>query len=293
MSAFEPAVIVRLHNGLGNQLFQYAAARALGRRLGVPTRADISGFAKVRDRQSHEARHELPGLGLEMESATAEELRGARAPAWWQAKLGKRAAIPALVQNNGDVPRAAWRAVSAPVYLDGYWQGEEFFAEAREELAESLGRVRPRAASAGWLEAVQAPGVVAVTVRRGDYVTSQRVRQTLGLLTCDYYQRALAELSTRTEVRAAVVFSDDPDWCERELDLGVPYSVCRLDDSLEQFKVAAQAGMLVIGNSTYAWWAAWIASQRGARVVMPARWFVNDRYAAWGAALRVSSWSIA
>jgi len=37
-------VITRLNGGLGNQLFQYAAGRALAQRLGTPHNVDISEF---------------------------------------------------------------------------------------------------------------------------------------------------------------------------------------------------------------------------------------------------------
>ena len=43
-------VIVRLMGGLGNQMFQYAAARRVALTNNVPLKLDISWFARSRDR---------------------------------------------------------------------------------------------------------------------------------------------------------------------------------------------------------------------------------------------------
>ena len=43
-------IVVRLVGGLGNQMFQYATARAVALRNGVPLRLDTSWFAGVCDR---------------------------------------------------------------------------------------------------------------------------------------------------------------------------------------------------------------------------------------------------
>ena len=63
------AVFVRLIGGLGNQMFQYSAGRALSVRLGVPLKLDINAFDRYRLRK-----FELGVFGLEQYVATKEEL---------------------------------------------------------------------------------------------------------------------------------------------------------------------------------------------------------------------------
>ena len=50
-AAGEPGVTVRIAGGLGNQMFQYAAARALAVRLGVPLTLDLRFFDRGRHRR--------------------------------------------------------------------------------------------------------------------------------------------------------------------------------------------------------------------------------------------------
>src|SRR5208282_5069216 len=66
-----PSVITRLNGGLGNQMFQYAAGRALAERLGVPLKMDLSEFETYLLR-----RFELDQFTINAGIATSEELAG-------------------------------------------------------------------------------------------------------------------------------------------------------------------------------------------------------------------------
>src|SRR2546426_1743424 len=62
-------VIVRLMGGLGNQMFQYAAARRIALVHNVPLKLDISWFARRRDRA-----YALHALNIKEALATPDEL---------------------------------------------------------------------------------------------------------------------------------------------------------------------------------------------------------------------------
>src|SRR3989454_2415317 len=61
-------VIVRLKGGLGNQMFQYAAARRMALAHNVPLKLDISWFALWPDRA-----YALHALGIQEAFATRSE----------------------------------------------------------------------------------------------------------------------------------------------------------------------------------------------------------------------------
>lgn len=123
------------------------------------------------------------------------------------------------------------------------------------------------------------PGpVCAVHVRRGDYATNPA--GTLTSLKLDYYLRALDTLQPGT----VAVFSDEPDWCEEHLPF-VPdvvyHGVTRPKEQEPGYATApvldwidiylmARCDQHVISNSTYAWWAAWLADDRETR--FPSAW---------------------
>ena len=62
-------VIVRLLGGLGNQMFQYAAARRLALAHNVPLKLDVSWFSHAPDRA-----YALHALNIQEAFATAEEV---------------------------------------------------------------------------------------------------------------------------------------------------------------------------------------------------------------------------
>lgn len=62
-------IIVRLRGGLGNQLFQYASAKALAMHKGVQLKADLYTYTK------HPLRtYELKNFNIELPEATRDEV---------------------------------------------------------------------------------------------------------------------------------------------------------------------------------------------------------------------------
>jgi hypothetical protein len=61
--------IVRLRGGLGNQLFQYAAARMYSIKTGRPFKADISGYANP-EAQKVPRGYKLENFNLVLDIAT-------------------------------------------------------------------------------------------------------------------------------------------------------------------------------------------------------------------------------
>src|SRR2546422_10403719 len=68
-------VIVRLMGGLGNQMFQYAAARRVALSNNVPLKLDISWFARSPDRA-----YALRALSIEEAFASPDDLRQLAGP---------------------------------------------------------------------------------------------------------------------------------------------------------------------------------------------------------------------
>ncbi len=276
-------IIVRIKCGLGNQLFQYAAASALAARLDQPLYADIRWFEGAnRNRVAIDRRqYLLPALGCALPLASPSEVE-AFYPRWWT-RLISRPVSPGilLMQENGATLQDEFQRVGGPVCLDGYWQGESYFQAAKPALAARLLGLRPGPAAEPWLAELRVPGTAAVHVRRGDYVRSGSNRDFYAPLDLAYYRRALDAAGAER----ALVFSDDIPWCRAHFQVGRPLAFAEPapngDSSIDQLLCLGLAPRLVIANSTFSWWAGWLAAQRSAPVVGPARWFLDPRYAKW------------
>lgn len=109
------------------------------------------------------------------------------------------------------------------------------------------------------------PGLLVVNVRRGDYYSNEEYRARYAMDIVRYVREA-ADLATaeRAISRVAVV-SDDPQWCLDHLDflgdLG-PIGVVT-GTPAEHLGFLSSACHLVLANSTFSYWGAYLAAARG------------------------------
>jgi len=68
------------------------------------------------------------------------------------------------------------------------------------------------------------------------------------------------------------IFSDDPQWCkEQELFSDDRFLIATGNGSYVDLCLMSLCSDFIIANSTYSWWAAWLANK--GRVIAPTRWF--------------------
>lgn len=158
---------------------------------------------------------------------------------------------------------------------DGYFQNHVFVREVEFEVLSRLqNSLLFQKAFAGGQDRV------GVHVRCGDYMANPTNRALYGVLNADYYLRAIKYLA-QENFRSIVIVSDEPQtaWelvgrpLQRLSGLPVEMSIGTL---IDDFCTLAQSQAVVMSNSTFSWWAAWVAhSERQARVVLPNPWFLD------------------
>lgn len=278
-------VIVRLAGGLGNQLFQYAAARRLAHVRGAElcldaSRLDHPGFRTPR-------RYELGALNVAARLAEAEDLARVRPE-----PQGPLARLRARLVPHGEGLRRVRAAhfhfepgvLDLPdgVCLDGYWQSERYFADIadliRGEATPKAPLAGPNAALAKEIEGCEA---VSVHVRRGDYLLDPAVRAVHPVCTPEYYSAASAHVAKRTGAPVFFVFGDDADWLRGAVTLPGRTVIVNHngpENAAEDLRLMALCRHHVTANSTFSWWGAWLDPRPGKVVVAPERWFGSDRW---------------
>lgn len=278
-------IIVNLIGGLGNQMFQYAAGRALSWRLSKPLRLDVSGFAGYGLHQGFELSRVF---ACNPEIATDEEVRdllGWRA-SWLARKILMR---PSLAILHGaklvvEPHFHYWpgiREVSHTAYLAGYWQSEKYFSDVIETLRADFTFRHPlskqNAELAGEIGQTTA---VSLHVRRGDYVSDTKTNAAHGLCSLEYYRAAVLHMAGHVEHPEFFIFSDDIAWAKANLKIDFP---CRYVDhnqgaeSYNDMRLMSLCRHHVIANSSFSWWGAWLNPKLGKIVVAPRKWFANDK----------------
>lgn len=111
-----------------------------------------------------------------------------------------------------------------------------------------------------------------INVRRGDYYARPELRERYGFDQTGFIVSALSEFP---EVGEVLVVSDDAEWCRENiapLMSGSPATVSYAEpDAAANFLAVAGARRIIGTNSTFTYWAAYIADAMhpDARIVMP------------------------
>jgi hypothetical protein len=274
-------VIARVEGGLGNQLFQYAAARSLADRLECDLLLDLRGLVENGDRP-----FQLDLYRIRASVANSQQLQGL--PDWRSSRWGRIRAnlsqfAPAFLSFPVFWPRSfafdrRFEQISHPVYLVGYWQSEKYFAWNRPRLLQDIQLLAPLPANTPLLEEIRSTRSVALHIRRGDYVSNTAAAQFHGLCDMDYYRAAINALKARFPDIHVFVFSDEPAWARANLVLDVPTRYVDAnppDQGHIDLELMRQCRHHVIANSSFSWWGAWLCESHDQMVYAPKRWFAD------------------
>ena len=269
-------IIPRIFGGIGNQLFCYAAARRLALAAGAELAIDdVSGFARDLD---YRRRYQLDRFEIPCRKATAAERLEpfSRIRRYLKRAASRRRPFEerAYIRQEGiDFdPRLLRVRPRGAVYLEGYWQSEEYFKDAEATIRADL-RIRPPADAANLETAARIRDslAVAVHVRFFDAPGEAGAHNAPG----DYYARAVARMEALAPGARYFVFSDRPDDARARIPLPDGRVACvshnRGDaDAYADLWLMAQCRHFITANSTFSWWGAWLAEAAGKQVISPA-----------------------
>ena len=281
-------IITRLTGGLGNQMFQYAAGRALALRLGVPLKLDISWFAAMGGATPRE--YMLPIFPITATEAAPEEIE--RAACCKRHILAKLLRRPKKRGRHYIVEPSynywpGFVSLSAPAYLDGYWQQEKYFADIAEVIRRDFtfpSFVCPEAENLA-AEIASSPKAVCIHIRRGDYLANPATNQVHGLCSPEYYKKALATLAAKLGSGLKLfAFTDEPAWVRENFDTrGYPATVIGFPEHQAEpwhdMHLMSLGAHHVLANSSFSWWGAWLAegTHEGGLTIAPERWFALEK----------------
>ena len=104
----------------------------------------------------------------------------------------------------------------------------------------------------------------AIQVRRGDY---HKFPDHHPLLTVDYYNKAIEKISTSK----IYVFSDDINWCKSNFKFNIPVEYIRDEDYNELYLISLCKN-IIISNSSFGWWAAYLNDRTDSVIIVPSTW---------------------
>jgi hypothetical protein len=278
-----------LNGGLGNQMFQYATARAFALANGYDLTLNTGAF------QFDYFYKRTFALGIfnihHLVNFREDTLR-----ANFYIKLlslpENRLQTKRLANLFGFVERpfiydpelfTRWRIFSN--VMVGYWQDERYFVGIRDELlvdftpSEPLTKPNQKIAE----KIKDTTNSVAVHFRcNHEIATSVKPRIAsdapnvghANLLSNLYYEKAIAEIYSRVESPKFIVFSDNPAWVKANHTCFETTSILENDrgPDWQDLILMSQCKHHIIANSSFSWWGAWLAESSNQVVVAPANY---------------------
>lgn len=268
--------------GLGNQLFQYAAARRVAEKFGVEVVLDPYWFSHPRPGET-QRQPELGKYNVKLRVGSAQEQRAWK---WRRGRLGRLiarfAAGEEVVREQGFAYNESVERAPDNSYLIGFWQSERYFSDIREVLLNELQPIAaPSERDSEIMSAMSACNAICVHVRRGDYVSLNSAATYHGVCSLDYYARAIKYITQQTDNPTLFIFSDDPDWTRENLvtdDCPVQYvNHNSAGDAFQDLRMMSRCKHHIIANSSFSWWGAWLSTHPDQIVIAPEQWFLAGR----------------
>ena len=278
-------IIVEINSGLGNQMFQYAAGKALAAKLNTELLLDISWY-KQADKAQTPRNFELPVYPFSENYADEKTVNQLIRPSSdgvfnrLKHRLNRAKQIHkqwAFVEPHFHFYPQFFEARN-PVYISGYWQSEQYFLpianQIREIFSIDISKEEPAFEMLQKIAASNCP--VSMHVRRGDMVKNPEVAQVHGSCNIDYYKRCMLQIEQRVDHPEYFVFSDDPEWCKENLQSNFPIHFVTGNDGSKAFldiQLMRHCRHHIIANSSFSWWGAWLNPNPTKIVLAPIKWF--------------------
>jgi hypothetical protein len=271
-------VICRLRGGLGNQLFEYAAAR----RIALINHAQLvldteTGFK--RDIKYHR-NFELAPFSIISRPANRSEMLQpfpSLNKKWLNYQdRNKSIEFKKFIrqEREGFDPRILNLKVSGRLWLEGVWASENYFIDVAEKIEQDLQMNDLSAVTKTKIyQKIIQEKLIALHVRFFS-VHSPSSNEELPI---SYYREAMEVFRHRYGVVSFAVFSDNPNLAKSYFN-GLPgnyyYASDYLPDSspAEELSLMSLCSGIIAANSTFSWWGGWLGERRGmnaANIIVP------------------------
>jgi hypothetical protein len=277
-------IITQIIGGLGNQMFQYAAGRALSLKNDARLVLDIAGFENYELHQGFELQRVFSHPFEIASRADIRRVLGWQSPASIRRIVSRRPFASLFRKRFVVEPHFNyWPGINNltnDCYLSGYWQSEKYFSEVASQIrADFVFRLPMGNQNAELARQIIQVNAVSLHVRRGDYAINPKTAATHGLCSLDYYRESIRYVAERVVQPHFFIFSDDIAWVERNLKIDFPHTYVQHNRGAESYndmRLMSLCRHHIIANSSFSWWGAWLTSSFEKIVIAPRKWFASQ-----------------
>lgn len=269
--------IIKFNGGLGNQMFQWAFARALEKNAGIPSFMDMTYFSR-----NYARPYELDNVF----TAEVKKIKGffpeLMLESLWKLRKEfnkkKFLGIYLYEEPHFEFDRNVFK-IGKNAFIHGFFQSEKYFKNVEKEIKKDFKfKSVLSLQNQDFLEKISSVNSISLHIRRGDYVQKKKYQKLYAACSLEYYKRGVEYIAQKFENPTLFIFSDDIDWAKENLKL--PYKNYFVSHnigakSFEDMHLMSACKHNIIANSSFSWWGAWLNNNPQKIVIAPQKWF-ND-----------------
>lgn len=288
-------VVVGLKSaGIGNCMFQYAAAKALAVKTKSFVKLDVSG---LKEQQMPFRSYTDSDIMLMLEQSlgafdidlnVASDLEVQTLRGWGNERSVANKIKKKIRQKFGMFPATYFQEkkrhaydtslfnCTGDVYIDGLFINPRYFDDINWELKKVF-QFKPLLDEKNLSVAseIASSDSVSIHVRRGDFANPVATGNIYPVYGRDYYKKAIEIIQEKVFVPKFYIFSDDIEWVSDNLDFidnRVIVNHNSIDKGYADLWLMSICKHNIITNSTFSWWAAWLNDNPEKVVVCPEKW---------------------
>lgn len=263
-------ITIHLSGGLGNQLFQFATGYSVAKKNQTGLILNISAYKN--NIRSYELNNfKKIASFCELDNAASSKNK-------FSSFLRHKFFTNHYVEKHPFKYSDSIKSCRNGVNLYGYFQSERYFIDSRSDLLYFFSfDLSEDFQFNKFKNMIQTCASVSLHVRRGDYLSNHAANSYHGILSIEYYKKAVNIISNQLSDPVFFIFSDDLNWAAENLRFisnRVLVDCNRDRDSYRDVQLMSLCHSNVIANSSFSWWGAWLNKNQEKIVVAPKRWVI-------------------
>ncbi|NHZ84837.1 MAG: hypothetical protein GWP19_03035 [Planctomycetia bacterium] len=286
-------IIVKINGGLGNQLFQYAVARAISIKLNRKLLLDDSWYRDIHSLENQSDPNATTKRDFLLNNFNIQSRVISKAHINFIKRLEIRSKQSTFLKFLLDGPlnnfsfekidhaNFSLMAVekSPNVYLTGYWQNNNIIEEYKNLFSGELLLKHPISThNETYLKSIISTNSVAIHFRRGDYISKPNTRKVHAACSDDYYYKSIEYIQKKNSNLHYFIFSDDISWVRNNFTFSTNITFVDNEKPVyEHLFLMSQCKHQITANSTFSWWAAWLNPNKDKIIITPKYWYYDKQ----------------
>ena len=273
-------LIVKVHGGIGNQMFCYSLYKKLLNENKNVYLDSISHYLNCKDHNGYEIEEIFninPNkLNLE-ESIYYSDCSRKFKDRIRRNLFGKRKNYLKEI-NEFQYDKSIFNIDNK--YLDGYWQSIGYLQGIEKEIKQDfIFKNTLDDTNLNIVDNIKKTNSVSIHIRRGDYLEEKNYNLFSNIATIEYYRKAMKIIEEKVENPVYFIFSNDIEWVKENIKFN--YKAIYVDwnngkDSYKDMQLMSNCKHNIIANSTFSWWGAWLNNNHNKIVIVPKKWINRE-----------------